>query len=156
MRVSITLTWRVITLTWHVRVTQNLKAILDAQLPPTLPHAAKTLPDAAQTLPKRLLTLFNVVRTRAPSLNLRTFRTSRRRQAACLQRCNNVAQKLPDVVQRWYNLVVSWATQHNVAQHYMLAARLPQRCHTLPKRYQTLGNVAKLQPNVYQRCQNTC
>ena len=52
------------------------------------------------TLPKWLPTLFNVVRTRASSLNLRTFRTSCRRQVACLQRCNNVPQKLRDIVQR--------------------------------------------------------
>ena len=121
-----------------------------AQRCATLPNQTHNFPNVATrcpnvtrrcpTLPKRLPTLFNVVRTRASSLNLRTFRTLRRRQAAGLQRCNNVAQKLPDVVQRWHNLVVSWATQHNVAQHYLLAARLPQRCHTLPKRLPTLPN----------------
>ena len=121
-----------------------------AQRCATLPNQTHNFPNVAtccpnvtrrcSTLPKRLPTLFNVVRTRASSLNLRTFRTLRRRQAAYLQRCNNVAQKLPDIVQRWYNLVVSWATQHNVAQHYLLAARLPQRCHTLPKRLPTLPN----------------
>ena len=105
------------------------------------------------TLPKRLPTLFNVVRTHASSLNLRTFKTSRRRQATCLQRCNNVAQKLPDVVQRWYNLVISLATHHNVAQHYRVSSA-PST--TLPHTTQTFANVAKLQPNVFQRCQNTC
>ena len=121
-----------------------------AQRCATLPNQTQNFPNVptrypnvtrrCPTLPKRLPTLFNVVRTRASSLYLRTFRTLRWRQAACLQRCNNVARKLSDVVQRWYNLVVSWATQHNVAQHYLLAARLPKRCHTLPKRLPTLPN----------------
>ena len=114
------------------------------------------LPKRYQALPNVAKTASNVVqcfRTHASSLNLRTFKTSRRRQATCLQRCNNVAQKLPDVVQQWYNLVISWATHHNVAQHYRVSSA-PST--TLPHTTQTFANVAKLQPNVFQRCQNTC
>ena len=110
------------------------------------PNVATRCPNVTRrcpTLPKRLPSLFNVVRTHASSLNLRTFKTSRRCQATCLQRCNNVAQKLPDVVQRWYNLVISWATHHNVAQHYRVSSA-PST--TLPHTTQTL-------PNVCQRCQ---
>ena len=77
------------------------------------------------------------------------------RWAAFLQRCNNVAQRLSNVLQRWYNVAISCATQHNVVQRDQAMLYFPQRCTALSKRCQTLASVAKLLSNVFQRCRNT-
>ena len=56
------------------------------------------------------------------------------RWAAFLQRCNNVAQRLSNVLQRWYNVAISCATQHNVVQRDQAMLYFPQRCTALSKR----------------------
>ena len=77
------------------------------------------------------------------------------RWAAFLQRCNNVAQRLSNILQRWYNVAISCATQHNVVQRDQAMLYFPQRCTALSKRCQTLASVAKPLSNVFQRCRNT-
>ena len=83
------------------------------------------------------------------------FPHRRWRWAAFLQRCNNVAQRLSNVLQRWYNVAISCATQHNVVQRDQAMLYFPQRCTALSKRCHTLASVAKPLSNVFQRCRDT-
>ena len=111
------------------------------------------LPERCTTLSKRCQTLASVAKPLSNvfqrCLNTWQLAASRWRQAACLQRCNNVAQHVPDAVQRSYNVVISWATQHNVAQHCLIRRTTSP---TLPHVAQTLPDAAQCCQNGFQRC----
>ena len=111
------------------------------------------LPEHCTTLSKRCQTLASVAKPLSNvfqrCLNTWQLAASRWRQAACLQRCNNVAQHVPDAIQRRYNVVISWATQHNVAQHCLIRRTTST---TLPHVAQTLPDAAQRCQNGFQRC----
>ena len=107
---------------------------------------SRTLHNVVQTLASVAKPLSNVFQR---CLNTWQLAASRWRQAACLQRCNNVAQQVPDAVQRRYNVVISWATQHNVAQHCLIRRTTSP---TFPHVTQTLPDAAQRCQNGFQRC----